>query len=73
MTGNFLCLGKGTLSGACMIGDEIVAIVRRDGALHKKRIVGKQLVDEGLFAYAKDGFLFPVGKLTVENGVKYEV
>ncbi|MBE5730760.1 MAG: hypothetical protein E7350_02255 [Clostridiales bacterium] len=73
MTGNFLSLGKGALSGACMIDGEIVAIIRKDGALHKKRIVGKHLVNDGVFAYAKDGFLFPVGKLTVEDGVKYEV
>ncbi|MBR2970187.1 MAG: hypothetical protein IKC48_00075 [Clostridia bacterium] len=72
MIGNFLCLGKGALSGASMIGNEVVAIIRKDGALYKKRILGKQLVDEGLFAYAKDGFLFPVGKLTVDNGVNYE-
>ena len=55
MTGGILSLGKGRLSGACVIGDESVIIIRVGGALRKKRLLeNRQIIDDGIISYAKD-------------------
>lgn len=73
MNEGILCLGKGRLSGACLIGEESVIIIRRDGALIKKRLLPeRRIADDGVISYANDCFIFPVGKLEIDSEVKYE-
>ncbi|MBR2967464.1 MAG: hypothetical protein IKC35_01640 [Clostridia bacterium] len=74
MTGGILSLGKGRLSGACVIGDESVIILRTSGALRKKRLKeNRQIIDDGIVSYARDCYLFPFGRLTKDSEVIYEI
>lgn len=74
MTNGILCLGKGRLSGACLIGNENVIIIKRGGALYKKRLLpGKKIVDDGIVSYADDCYLFPIGKLENDTEVRFEI
>lgn len=73
MNGGILSLGKGRLSGACMIGDECVIILSMGGALRQKRLLpGKKIVDEGIIGYADECYVFPFGKLEMNSEVTYE-
>ena len=69
-----MSLGKGRLSGACVIGDESVIIIRVGGALRKKRLLeNRQIIDDGIISYAKDCYVFPSGKLIKDFEVTYEI
>ena len=73
MNGGILCLGKGRLSGACMIGNECIIIIKTGGALRKKRLLpGKRIIDDGVISYADDCYVFPNGKLILDSEVSYE-
>lgn len=68
-----LSLGKGRLSGACAIGDDNVIVLRRGGALRKKRLLsGRKIIDDGIIGYSKDCYIFPIGRLDIDTEVKYE-
>lgn len=68
-----LSLGKGRLSGACLIGDECVILIRRGGSLVRKRLYpNRRIVDEGTISYAGDGYEFPTGRVTISEEVKFE-
>ena len=73
MNGGILSLGKGRLSGACMIGDECIIIISTGGTLRKKKLLpGRKIVDEGIVSYSNDCYEFPFGKLTMDSEVSYE-
>ena len=68
-----ISLGKGRLSGACMVGDESVIVIRKGGALHQKRVLqGRKIVDDGIISYSSDCYVFPSGRLEMDSEVRFE-
>ncbi len=74
MTNGILRLGRGRLSGACLVDGENVIVVRRGGVLYKIRLLsGRKIEDDGVVGYGNDCYIFPFCRLFMDAEVKYDV